>query len=158
MSRAVLTLSCLAVTLAAASSAHAAAWLTPPEPISAAGADATAPLDVAVDPAKDVFIAWERDPLVQIGVRPAGGAFKMVSLFPCPAATICTAAEDPDVAVDAGGDSIVVFTLNGRLQAFMRPAGGSYSELSAITSATGIRTPKVAFAPDDTAIVVWQQD
>ena len=52
----------------------------------------------------------------------------------------------------------MVFTLDGRLKAFMRPAGGSYTELPEITSATNVRTPKVAFAPDGTAIVAWQQD
>ena len=158
MRRVVLTLSCLVVTLAAASSAHAAAWLTPPEPISAAGSDAAPPLDVAVDPAKDVFIAWERPAVVEVGVRPAGGSFDVASLYGCPFGFFCSTAQNPDIAVDAGGTSIVVFTLDGRLKAFMRPPGGSYTELPEITSATNVRTPKVAFTPDGTAIVAWHQD
>jgi hypothetical protein len=158
MRRVVIALSCLVVTVAAAPLAHAAAWLTPPQPISAAGLDAAPPLDVAVDPAKDVFVAWERPAVVQIGVRPAGGAFEVASVYGCPFGFFCTSAQDPDIAVDADGASIVVFTLDGRLKAFMRPAGGGYTELPEITSATTVRVPKVAFAPDDTAIVVWQQD
>jgi hypothetical protein len=159
MRRACLTLSVLAVALIGPSSARAAAWLTPPQPISAAGSPAASPpLDVAVDPAKDVFIAWERPAVVQVGVRPAGGMFGVASLYGCPFGFFCTSAHQPDIAVDASGNSIVVFTLDGRLKAFMRPAGGSYTELPAITSATNAQTPKVGFAPDGTAIAVWQQD
>jgi hypothetical protein len=158
MQRAWLTLSCLTITLAAASTAHAAAWLTPPQPISGASPAARLPLDVAVDPAKDVFAAWERGQVIEVGVRPAGGSFGVVGLDACPSGSICTTPRQPDVAVDAGGNSIVAFTLLSRLKAFIRPPGGSYTELPEITSEAGVQTPKVAFAPDGTAIAVWRQD
>ena len=158
MRRVWLTLAGLAVTLAAASTAHAASWLTPPQPISAAGADATSPLDVAVDPGSDVFMAWELDPVVQVGVRPAGGSFEVASLYGCPSGFFCTSAGAPDIAADADGASIVVFALDGRLKAFARPAGGSFTELPEITSAPNVRLPQAAFAPDGTAIVAWQQN
>ena len=77
---------------------------------------------------------------VTVLLNEGGGSFAVASLYGCPLGFFCTSAHSPDVAIDGGGNSIVVFTLDGRLKAFMRPMGGSYAELAVATDEGGKRS------------------
>ncbi len=92
---------------------------------------------------------------LQAAFRPAGGSFG-------PAQTLSAAghvADDAQLAVDAQGNAIVMWTLdpagnNICVQAAFRPAGGSFGPAQTVSQLAA--EPRVAFDPQGNAIAVWE--
>jgi hypothetical protein len=137
-----------------------AAW-TAPVFVSPAPRDA-AEADVAVDADGDAVFAWERSDGVNVRIqarsRSAAGVLG-------PVQTLSLAGRDatePDVAVDAEGDALIVWErsdgTNIRVQGRSRSAAGLLGPVQTLSLAGRDATrSRVVIAPDGDAFVVWQR-
>jgi PKD domain len=118
---------------------------------------------VALSPSGDVVVAWLQwdggDTTVQASLWPAGGSFgPPVALSPS-----APSADSPEVAIDAAGTAIVVWTrFDGAdvlAEAAVRPAGGSFPPTpapEALSDPGGDAScPQIAIDPAGEATVVW---
>jgi hypothetical protein len=116
---------------------------------------------VALDPAGNALAVWERFDnsstsfLVQASARPAGGAWEAPQNLSAPGHD----ANNPQVALDAAGNAIVVWQRwNGAtmvVQGAVRPFGGAWQAAQDLSS--GYATdPQVALDPAGDAVAVWQ--
>jgi hypothetical protein len=116
---------------------HDGTWAAPTTLSAPAGASGL--LQAGVDAAGTAVVAWEQwgaglgDVVVQAAVRPPGGPFE-------PAADVAPGGIDPQLAVDAAGDSVLTWIgvdANGDIGTFgaIRPAGGAFSAGRLITPA-----------------------
>jgi hypothetical protein len=127
--------------------------------LSDAGQNAVSP-QVAVDPAGDAVVAWQRSngahTVVQASVRPAGGSFG-------PAATLSDATQDASqvhVAIDPAGNATVVWstdTGSGTVvqAAAVRPASGSFGLASSLSDTSLNLNPQLAVDGAGNVTVVW---
>ncbi|MDQ3991791.1 MAG: hypothetical protein M3245_05725 [Actinomycetota bacterium] len=139
----------------------AAGALSPVQTLSPAGHDAHVP-QVAVDPDGHGVIAWElragTNWRIQARRRSAEGALSPVQTL-SPAGQ---GAADPQVAVDADGDAVIVWErfdlTNDRIQARRRSAGGALSPVQTLSAAgESAEAPQVAVDQEGQAVVVWQR-
>jgi hypothetical protein len=129
--------------------------------ISDPGKDASSP-QVAFDPSGNAIVVWSRfdgaKSRIQAAYRPAGGSFGT-------AQTISVAgqsASNPQVSMDQSGDAVAVWErpdgTNLRVEAAIRPAGGSFGAVTILSQGgqDGYE-PRVAAGPnvDDNAVAVW---
>jgi hypothetical protein len=132
-----------------------------PSDLSEAGQNGDNP-QVAVDPAGNAVVVWRRydgaNYRIQLRRRTATGVLSAVK-------TLSAAghdANDPQVAVDAHGNAVVVWSrsdgANERIQVLRRTAGGSLSAVQTLSSAGGdAYEPQVAVGGDGSAVVVWER-
>ncbi len=156
------------LTLLAVPSAIAApAWLAPAS-ISEEGREAARP-QVAFDARGDAVVVWERGELygnrVEAAFRPAGGSWQA----PEPLGWCEEVGCDPQVAMDAQGDVVVVWNANEGntpvvtpdiVQSAFKPAGGSWQEpvrLSPFRESPGTAYPQVAFDAHGDAMAIWNR-
>jgi hypothetical protein len=138
----------------------AAAWTTPVN-LSASGLEASQP-QVAVDADGDAVFTWTRydgaNLRVQARTRSAAGTLS-------PVLTLSKSgqnAENPQVAVDAGGDAVFVWRrydgANYRVQTRARSAAGTLSPVQTLSSSGQIAAnPHVAVDADGDAVFTWQR-
>ena len=134
------------------------------ETISAAGQNASQP-DIDVDPSGNVVVVWTRsdgtNDRVEAAARPAGGPFGAVQVVSAADAN----ADDPRISLDNSGRAVAAWIRydagmggTGRIQAAVRPAGGSFGAATTI-SADGQVTfePQVDTGPaaDSNTAVIW---
>jgi hypothetical protein len=134
-------------------------WLLPATNLSAE-APAVTP-DVALDAAGDAVAVWSRSgggaSAIEGASRPAGGAFS------APVSLSETGAEvgSPDIAVNGGGDAVVVWVhaspTSSVIEAASRPAGASsFSAPVPLSASDGhALAPRVALDAAGDAVVVW---
>jgi hypothetical protein len=145
---------------ATAPSRAEAAWL-PPVDISTVGSDATEP-EVAVDSAGDVVVVWRRldgaNYVIETAERPAGGTWSA----PLQLSAGGQNAETPQLAVDAAGDAVAVWSRsNGSnyiVQCATMAAGGGWGaplELSA--PGADAKAPQVAVDGTGRLVAVWSR-
>ena len=130
--------------------------------LSGAGQDADSPR-VAVSEQGDAMVVWERfdgaNQRIQTAIRPAGGSFGG-------AVDLSEAGQDahlPQLALDPAGDAVAVWKrsdgIHDRIQATVRPAGGSFGlPASAQTLSRSTEDgddPQVSVDAAGDAIVVW---
>jgi hypothetical protein len=148
--------------LGAGSALAAPGWFSPVN-LSAAGKDPApdASPQVAVNQAGDAVAVWlQQGPnssIVQVAVRPAGGSFGA----PVDLSAAGQSAYEPQVAVDAAGQAVVVWQLgigsNLVVQAAVRPAGRSFgAPVDLSTHGQNAYYPQVAVDAAGDAVVVWQ--
>jgi len=132
-----------------------------PEDVSDSIAEAITPR-LAVDAASEAVAIWTAfdsgDRIVQGAVRTAAGEWSEPDDL-SPAGEFVTPLEAPDVAIDAAGNAVAVWKLEGSndvVQAAVRPAGGDWAEPDDV-SAAGQDTGQPAVAMNDAglAIAVW---
>jgi hypothetical protein len=149
---------CLMGALLAATASATPSWLAPSDP-SAIGRDAFHP-QVAVDPAGDAVVVWERSDgtyrIIETSTRAAGGGW----LPPQGLSTGGQNAFSPQVAADSAGDAVAVWDrYNGSnylVEAATRMAGADWQapvELSA-TGQDGL-FPQIALDSAGDAVAVW---
>jgi hypothetical protein len=147
--------------LAATTAGAAPAWFTPVDISAGSGEAATA--QVAVDPRGNAVALWEQsegnDIIVQGAVRPAGESWQAPVNLSAPGQD----AGDPQVAVDAQGNAVAVWTrrdnaANAIVQGAVRAAGGSWQAPVNLSAAghTAV-SPQVAVDPQGNAVAVWQR-
>jgi hypothetical protein len=150
----------LATWLATAPSGAGAAWLSPVD-ISRAGQNATEP-QVAADSAGDVVAVWRRSKganyVIEAVERPTGGAWSA----PLQLSAEGQSAETPQVAVDAAGDAVAVWSRsNGSkyiVQSATRPAGGVWGPpLDLSAAGADAKGPQVAVDGAGRFVVVWSR-
>jgi hypothetical protein len=117
---------------------------------------------LAVDPAGNAVAAWVQsdgsNDLVRVAVRPAGGAFGP----PDTISAIGSSARDLDVAMDAGGNAMLVWSRPesglSRVQWSHRPAGGAFPMGATITAGptSAQHNPRLAMDPAGNAVVAYQ--
>jgi hypothetical protein len=115
---------------------------------------------VALDPAGNSVVVWVRsdgsNSRVQSAARAAGGPWGSPQDLSAPGQS----AGGPQVALDAAGNAVSVWVRsdgsNSRVQAAVRPAGGTW-ETPQDLSAAGLHAsaPDVALDPAGDAVVVW---
>jgi hypothetical protein len=149
----------LAATMLLPATAHATPTFLSAIDLSDAGQDAYEP-KVAEDPSGNALMVWTRSDgtnlRVQTRFRAANGTLG-------PTVTISTAGRDayePQLAVDASGNAIVVWTqfdgANGRTHAAFRPAGGSFAADQTISpGGRDAVAPHVSIDSAGKAIAVW---
>jgi hypothetical protein len=160
---AITTLACFLLTAAPAGAARA--WHAPVD-VATAGV-AISGARVAVDPRGDAVAVWvvgetsgtgAHLPLgfVQAAVRPAGAAWQ--------APVAISAVRDAvgaDVAIDARGDAIAVWTSAGStVQSAVLPAGGAWQppvDISLPGAAGALSGAQVAIDPAGDAVAVWSR-
>ena len=148
----------LSVWSAAASRAEAA-WL-PPVDISRAGQDATEP-EVAVDSAGDAVVVWRHldgaDYVIEAAERPAGGSWSA----PLQISAAGQSAETPQLAVDAAGDAVAVWSRsNGSnyiVQSVTMVAGGWGAPLDLSAPGADAKGPQVAVDGAGHFVAVWSR-
>ena len=138
----------------------------PVQTLSSAGEDASQP-KIDLDGNGDAVAVWTRfdgtHARVEAAVRLAGGSFGAPQLV-SPAGQ---SADQPDVSVDSSGKAVAVWisydagtTGTGRIQAAVRPAGGSFGAALAISDAGAVTdTPQVESGPalDSNAVAIWSR-
>jgi hypothetical protein len=134
-----------------------------PVDLSGPGEDATGP-QVAVDPAGDAVVVWDRfvakgDFVVRAVWRPAGGAFGP----PVDVSGASGQTTSPQIGIDGAGDVVVVWSLfdgtNHVIEAALRSAaGGTWQPLGAVSAAgeDGLG-PHLAVDQAGDALVVWER-
>jgi hypothetical protein len=143
----------------AASRAAGGGWQTPVD-LSLAGQSALGP-QVAVDPGGDAVVVWQRSNgakyIVQAASRAAGGAWQE----PVDLSVAGQNALVPQVAVDPGGDAVVVWLrYNGAkyiVQAASRAAGGWQTPVDLSLAGQSAELPQVAVDPAGDAVAVWER-
>jgi hypothetical protein len=117
---------------------------------------------VAVDPAGDTVVVWERpdgaNTIVQAATKPARGSFTTSFDLSAPGQD----AGEPQVALDGVGDTTVVWDrvdgTNTIVQALTRPRSGSSSTTVNLSAAgQNASVPQVAVDQAGDAVVVWQR-
>lgn len=138
---------------------------SPPLKLSMAGADATEP-QVAVDPAGEATAVWIRaeglKSIVETSTRPRAGEWST----PRKLSPAGLEALEPQVAVTADGEAVVVWAgeegASSIVRAVSRPAGGEWSAIAKL-SGPNVAGHEPAFAPrvaiDATgeAVAVWER-
>jgi hypothetical protein len=129
--------------------------------ISAAGSGNP---QIAIDPQGNALVLWERrgatTTTVQAASRPAASGVWQPAIDISAAAPNSMTATNPQVAFDAQGNAIAVWSLsNGAVnivQAALRPAGGAWQMASPL-SAIGANAAEaqIAFDAQGNAIAVW---
>jgi len=124
-------------------------------------------IHVAIDAGGDTAVVWTQEEpelkdasIVKASLRPAGGSFAQpVSVSPTPLVAEHPAS-DPRVAIDAGGETMAVWTYyngtNDAVQAARGTVAGGFSaplELSA--SGQEAASPSIALSPAGEATAVW---
>ena len=135
------------------------AWQTPVS-LSEEGQTASYP-EIAIDPQGNAIAVWVHthlsESVVEAAVRPASsGAWQA----PIALSTGGQSIGEPDVAVDAQGNALVVWPQLGvteTIQAAVRPAGDGVWQAPVAVSTPGENAilPKVAIDPQGDAVVVW---
>lgn len=132
--------------------------------ISPAGQNASAP-DIDVDPSGNVVAVWTRfdgtNDRVEAASRPAGGSFGAVQVVSAAGQN----ADDPRLSIDDSGKAVAVWIRydvgssgTGRIQAAVRPAGGSFAAPFTISAAGEVTVePQVDTGPaaDSNTAVIW---
>lgn len=129
--------------------------------LSVAGRDAEEP-DVAVDAAGNAVAIWRRHDgskfIVQSATRPAGGAWQ----GPVDLSAAGETAKEPELAVDAAGDAVAVWTrfdgLDFTVQAAVRPGGGAWQgPLDLSAAGQDAEEPQVAIDSAANALAIWSR-
>ena len=134
----------------------AAGVLGPVQGLSAAGADATAPL-VAVDPDGDAVFAWSRNDggfsRVQARARSAAGVLSPVQTLSAAGQT----AFPQGVVIDADGDALIVWTNTSNVaQVQARSASGVLGPVQDLNASQPVTPqPLVAVDGDGDAVLAW---
>ena len=127
--------------------------------LSAAGQNASE-AQLAVDPAGNAVVLWLRSngthQIVQSSTRPAGGTWQA----PVNLSAAGANAGMPRLAVDAQGGATAVWhrldVSHTRLQAAIRPPGGSWAAATTLSAAGGNATsPAVAVNAQGTTVAAW---
>lgn len=157
----------LIVVLAAAASAALPAgalaspqWLSPFD-LSAHGGTALEQ-QAAFDRQDEALAIWRRregttgDFIVQVGIRPPGGPMAVQDL-----SAKGSGAYEPDIAVNDNGDAVATWSRsdgsNMRVEASIRPAGGSFGPVQVLSPAgQNVHQPKAAIDAQGEATVVWE--
>jgi hypothetical protein len=109
-------------------------------------------LDVAVDPAGNAIVVWERFPLmptVLASLRPAGVSWQA----PVP---LADTGSWPSVALDAAGTATAVWSgFGGGVLAATRPAAGDWQPAASIDATEGQVIPNVVLDERGDAIAAW---
>jgi hypothetical protein len=130
--------------------------------ISVAGGDAVEP-QVAIDGSGNAVAAWSRNgglrTVVQAATVAAGGGWSAPADLSNPEGSATT----PQVAIDADGEAVVVWScfngLNQIVQAASRPAGGGWSGAVDISVAGGDAVePQIAIDGSGNAVAVWSRN
>jgi hypothetical protein len=139
----------------------AGGWEKPLD-VSVAGQNAEEP-QLALDPAGNAVAVWSRfdgaRDIVQAAVGSGGGGAWGP---PVDLSAAGQNAEEPQVAVDPGGNAIVVWTRRSSptdvVQSSRRPAGGSW-ETAVPLSVPGdsAEAPQVSLDPNGNAVAVWSR-
>ncbi len=132
-----------------------------PEDVSDSIAAAGSP-SLAADAASEAVAIWTAfeggHVIVQGAARSAGGAWSEPDDL-SPTGEDVTPLEAPDVAIDAAGNAIAVWKLDGTnqvVQAAVRPAGDEWEEPDDLSSAgEDARAPAVAMNDTGRAVAVW---
>jgi PKD domain len=132
-----------------------------PEDVSDSIAAAGSP-SLAVDAASEAVAIWTAfeggHVIVQGAARSAGGAWSEPDNL-SPTGEDVTPLEAPDVGIDAAGNAIAVWKLDGTnqvVQAAVRPAGGDWEEPDDLSSAgEDARAPAVAMNDAGRAVAAW---
>lgn len=138
----------------------------PVQTISAAGQDASQP-DLDVDAAGNIVVVWTRSDgtnvRVESAARPAGGPFGAVQVI----SSAGQNADQPRLSVDSSGRAVAVWIRydtgssgTGRIQAAVRPAGGSFGGAQSISEEGQVSIdPQVKSGPavDSNAVVIWSR-
>jgi hypothetical protein len=131
-----------------------------PVPLSREGQTASYP-EIAIDPQGNAIAVWVRnyvsESIVEAAVRPAGSG---VWQAPIALSAGGQSVGEPDVAVDAQGNALVVWRQLGvteTIQAAVRPAGSGVWQAPVALSTPGENAilPKVAVDLQGDAVVVW---
>ncbi len=163
-------LSCLVVVAMLASGAASAlaapGWL-PPQDLSLKGREILDLPAVAVDHKGDVIAVWRRAEggvghAIEAAIKPAGGEFSAPQRLSFETGAD---ASSPQVAFDASGEAVAVWTVNSAAEEIIevatRPPGGDFSTPTRISPdpAGGTKAffPKVAVDDAGDAVVVWTQ-
>jgi len=123
--------------------------------LSAAGDPGTRE-QVAVDPAGNALVIWQRPTFgnnrVQARFRPAGGAFAATdNLSP-----VGGHSEGPDVAFDPAGNALAAWERNFLVQTRYRPAGGAFGATQTISpAAENASRSQFALDPAGNALIAW---
>ena len=150
----------LALGLAAASPAAANPW-TAAANVSEEGQSAYGP-KVAVDATGEAAVVWTRyngsNDVVQAALKPAGEPWGK----PATLSEAGQEASEPQVAVDAAGDAIAVWTRyngsNDVVQAAVKPAGEAWEKAATLSEAgQNASEPQVAVDPAGDATIVWRR-
>jgi hypothetical protein len=129
--------------------------------ISEDGQDAHDP-QVAFGRGGDALIVWHRfdgtHQRIQAAHRPAGGSFGSPQTISDPGQD----AFEPQLAFDRAGNTLAVWTrsdgANRRVQAAVRPTGGSFGPAQTLSEAgQPASAPQVAVDPQGHAIVIWDR-
>ena len=134
--------------------------------VSAAGQDASQP-DIDVDPDGDAVAVWTRSDgthlRVEAAARPAGGSFGSVQVVSAAGQNT----DQPRVSLDDSGKAVAVWIRydvgasgNGVIQSAIRPAGGSFGGVQAISDEGQVTIdPQVDSGPavDSNAVVIWSR-
>ena len=130
--------------------------------ISDLGDDAYAP-KIAIDGRRNASVVWSgyigTSYRARSAFRPADGMFQQAQSLS--GAGMDT--EDPQIAIDRKGDTIVVWTrsdgTNDRVEATLRPKGGTFPAAATVSDAGwDAEAPQVAFDKRGNAIAVWTRD
>jgi hypothetical protein len=133
-----------------------------PEDVSDSVSEAITPL-LAVDAGSEAVAIWTAfdsgDRIVQAAIRSADGEWSdPEDLFE---AGLVTPLEAPDVAIDAAGNAIAVWRLEGGndiVQAAVRPAGGDWADPDDLSGAgEDAGEPAVAMNDAGEAVAVWRR-
>jgi hypothetical protein len=136
------------------------AW-SKPEDVSDSISAAGSPL-LAIDAVSEAVAVWTAfdsgDILVQGAIRSADGEWSEPDDL-SPAGQDVTPLEAPDVAIDASGNAIAAWTLEGGnyvVQTAVRPAGGDWEEPDDLSDAgEDAREPAVAMSQAGDAVAAW---
>ena len=122
--------------------------------LSAAGADALAPL-VAVDPQGGAVAVWERQMVPQAAVRSPTGDWQA----PTNLSAGCQVPPAPRIAVSPQGAAMAAWTCwvgsSPVIMTSLRPAGGGWEPAVNLTPYDYAQSPEVAFDPGGKAIALW---
>jgi PKD domain len=129
--------------------------------LSVAGRDAEEP-DVGIDAAGDAIAVWRRHDgskyIVQSATRPVGGAWQ----GPVDLSAAGETAKEPELAVDAAGDAVAVWTrfdgLDFVVQAAGKPAGGGWQgPVDLSVAGQDAEEPHVAIDSSANALALWSR-
>lgn len=139
------------------------AWLERHD-LSVHGEDAEAPR-IALDAAGDAVAVWRRfngaDYVIQTATRPAGGSWSAPVDLSAPGEE----AQSPQLALDAAGDAVAVWTrFNGAesgtrsvVQSAFRPAGAAWSAPADLSAADrNAELPQVGIDGSGSAVAIWR--
>jgi hypothetical protein len=136
------------------------AW-SPAVNLSVGGRDAEDPA-VGIDAAGNAVAVWRRHNgskyIVQSATRPAGGSWQA----PIDLSAAGETAQEPQLAVNAAGDAIAIWSrfdgLDFAVQAAVRAGGGNWQGALTLSAAgRDAEEPQVAIDPAGNAIAVWSR-